>query len=320
MKNYAGITSTDTTDKGGSWVEKNNDAHEQWNFLNYDGHCYGFVMNKGEQFAIERIDEKSNKSEKTDCVTVVWCAYNSDVNETVIVGWYENATVYRYFQNSVSTPMFGIDRMYFTKAKAEDCYLLPEESRTFVIGRASKNGSGRGFGQQNFWYAESAYARSELIPEVFEYIETHRNTRINLVEKDFDAPKNVLVPLTEEENQKATELFDNAEYWEFLPYGYRSFYKTKSADDAYFIAKTLSSLHQYTTSLKWYEKLIEIEGESWDINSCLPYLYQQCELHEKSTESAVKLLHWLDKILSESDDKELLNYTAETKKSWKELL
>ena len=57
MNRYMGITDDDSTNKGGSWVVKNEDAHEQWNFLNYNGNCYGFVMNPGEQFAIERIDE-----------------------------------------------------------------------------------------------------------------------------------------------------------------------------------------------------------------------------------------------------------------------
>lgn len=349
LNKYIGITDDDTPNKGGSWVEENKDAHEQWNFLNYNGCCYGFVMNKGEQFAIERIDKDAVRSDSVDDVTVVWCALNDD-NETVIVGWYENATVYRHFRESVVTPIYGIDRVYFTKAKAEDCYLLPESSRTFIVGRASKDGTGRGFGQQNFWYAESAYAREELIPQVLEFFETHKSERINHTSKDFEVPANVLSPITEAESEKAYSDFENKNFHRFLPYGYKLFYSSKSADDAYNVAEALAALHQYDSAVKWYKKVIEIEGESWGTNSHFPYLYQQCEEYEKSTESALDLLkydeaadinvkheiysaiadnyyfrgknkegiEWLDKIISESTDEDLLEHTKSVKENWSE--
>ena len=229
-------------------------------------------MNKGEQFAIERIDPTATKSDSIDNVTIVWCAFN-EKNKTVIVGWYENATVYRYFQESTVTPLFGIDRIYFTKAKAEDCYLLPEKDRTFVIERAAKEGKGRGFGQQNYWYAESSYAQTELIPAVTEFLETHKNERINRIYSDFDAPKSALIPLNESENEKADTLFYNGEYFDFLPYGYRTFYSTKSADAAFDIADALANLHQYNSALKWYKKAIDIDGENWSTTSYLPSIF-----------------------------------------------
>lgn len=351
MNKYIGITEDDMPNKGGAWVEKNKDAHEQWNFLNYNGYCYGFVMNKGEQFAIEKIDQKAANSEIVEGVTVVWCALN-DNNETVIVGWYENATVYRNFQNSITTPFFGIDRAYFTKASASNCYLLPDELRVYKIGRASRDGSGKGFGQQNFWYAESKYAREELIPDVVKYLETHKHERINRIPEDFECPDNVLDKLSCEEDLEATKLLDNADYYGYLPYGYRSFYFSNSADEAYNIAWALTSLHQYESAIKWYKKVIEIEGDTWDTNSRFPYLYQQCEMYVKSTESAVELLEykeasdldirhelysiiadnyyhlnemeegikWLDKVISESKDEKLLKHTRTVKDYWKSLI
>ena len=175
LKNYTGITNEDMPNNGGAWVEKNKDAHEQWNFLNQNGYCYGFVMNKGEQFTIERIDKNYSKAAVIDDVSIVWCALKPNPNkETVIVGWYEHATVCRNFQESIVTPLSGIDRMYFCRAKAEDCYLLPEDLRTFQIERASKAGKGKGFGQQNYWYAESAYAREALIPSVIDFLEANK--------------------------------------------------------------------------------------------------------------------------------------------------
>ena len=69
LKNYTGITNEDMPNNGGAWVEKNKDAHEQWNFLNQNGYCYGFVMNKGEQFALERIDKDYSKAAVIEDVT-----------------------------------------------------------------------------------------------------------------------------------------------------------------------------------------------------------------------------------------------------------
>ena len=346
MKKYIGITEDDMPSKGGAWVEKNNDAHEQWNFLNVDGYCYGFVMNRGNQFAIERIDESASKADEVDDVTVVWCARN-DSNETVIVGWYEHATVYRHFQESVITPIYGIDRMYFCKANANDCYLLPEDKRYFTIGRASEDGSGKGFGQQNFWYAESAYARSELLLPLSIYLENHKDDRINRTNESFDS-EDINIPLSEAQIEKANELFSNGDYFEFLPYGYRIFFKTESADSAHDIASALSALHQYDSAIKWHRTVISIEGKTWENCCCLPYLYQQRELHQEAIEAALDLLkydeaknddtkheiygiiadslykqnkvndaiEWLDKIITESKDNDLIQHTISVKTSW----
>lgn len=346
MNKYIGITNDDTPTKGGAWVEKNKDACEQWNFLNEDGFCYGFVMNKGDQFAIERIDKTASKSDEINDVTVVWCALNRS-NETVIVGWYEHATVYRYFYNSFTTPIHGITRSYFCKANADDCYLLPENKRSFKIGRASQEGSGKGFGQQNFWYAESSYARKQLIPEVINYLETQKEERINRTNKSFE-PIDNNVPLSEIETKKANELFSNGDYFEFLPYGYREFYSSEKLDSAYDIASALSSLHQYESAIKWYKNIIEIEGANWDNTSCIPYLYQQKEMYDEAIESAINLLkyeqaqdlnvkheiysiiadslfyqnkiteaiEWLDKIILESKDDNLIKHTISVKNSW----
>lgn len=347
LNKYIGITDDDMPNKGGAWVTKNKDAHEQWNFLNYDGYCYGFVQNKGESFYIERIDKTAADQDLVDGVTVVWCALN-DKGETVIVGWYENATVYRYYQSSICTPIYGLDRYYFTRARAEDCCLLPEENRTFSIGRASVEGKGKGFGQNNYWFAESAYARKELIPAVEAFIEENRGKGINRTDKDFSEPENVKECLTDEEIKLADELYNDNSFFEFLPLGYRLYNEVKNADRAYYLGTALAALHQYSAAITWFNRVIETEGESWGVKSFLPYLYQQCERYDDAAESAESLLRfdeakeenvrfeiygiiadslffsgrtreaivWLDKILEESANANLNDHTLKTKEEW----
>lgn len=95
MLHYEGQTSRDITPTGaGKWVKENADAHEKWNFLNDDGICYGYVQNKG-HFHIERLEGVSSTAEDTNAVMVIWCAPITS-GKTVIVGWYDNATVYRF--------------------------------------------------------------------------------------------------------------------------------------------------------------------------------------------------------------------------------
>ena len=296
MNNYIGITDDDVPHGGGSFVTKNKDAHEQWIFLNDNGYCYGFVMNGGERFSIER--------------------------------------------------------MYFTKAKAEDCYLLPNEERTYAVGRAAQVGRGKGFGQQNYWYAESAYARTELIPQVIEYLKSQKEKRINRIAADFEDNYADANPLTVEERDLANEYWNNGEYFKFLPFAYRELREFGDVGSAYDIASALSFLCQYDEAIKWYQHIAEIDGENWGSISTLPYLYQQIQQYEKSTELAMKLLSfketenfdakhevysiiadncfylnqikeaisWLDKILDESVDDGLIQHTKSVKKSWTNLL
>lgn len=54
---------------------------------------------KANELHIEKINgcELLKNEEFAEDVLVVWCA-TTDLNETSIVGWYKNATVYRYYE------------------------------------------------------------------------------------------------------------------------------------------------------------------------------------------------------------------------------
>ena len=332
---------------GGRWVQDNEDAHEKWNFLNMDGCCYGYVQGNSEQMHIEKLDKVYRHQEEADDVTVIWCA-SHPTRGTVVVGWYEHAVVYRYLQDMITTPITGLERCYWFKTKAEDAYLLPEENRTLEIGRASKTGAGTGFGQQNYWFAESKYARENIIPAVMEFIEDNRDKRFNVLPERFMQPE-PLKPLTKEEESLVKEM-DDDDFMEFLPYAYRKYAYDQSADNAYNIAACLQNLFQYKMAIPWYEKTIELDPNDKQTKETMVYMYQQCEGYDKSTALAMKLLEeaegedadyidelysviadncylagdpdegikWLDKILKESKNDELIEYTKNTKKTWLE--
>lgn len=335
--------------KGGRWVRENEDAHEKWNFLNMDGMCYGYVQGNSDQMHIEKLDKVYRQQDEADDITVVWCA-SDDNKGTVVVGWYEHATVYRYLQELPTTPVTGIERCYWFSTKAENAYLLPEEYRVLEIGRASKTGAGTGFGQQNYWYAESQYAKENIIPAVKEFIEEHRDKRINTLTSEFEKPED-LRPLSEEEFRYAEELGDE-ENKEYLPYAYRMYAAEPSADNAYRIAATLKNLFQYKKSISWYERTLELDPEDWNTAGLLAYIYSQCGEYEKSIRMAERLLtcnkasnpdfrdevycviadgyylngdiseavSWQDKILKVSKNRELIEHTKRIQREWKEMI
>ncbi len=350
MNRYEGATEKDKITKGaGAWVKENLDAHEKWNFLNQNGKCYGFVQNKDGVFHIERMERVSHAEDYTDNVTVIWCAPKSD-GTTVIVGWYEKARVYRYYQTGVFTLLTGIDRSYFTEAKAEDCYLLPLEERTYVIPRASKDGAGKGFGQSNFYYAESEYAKDVLVPGVMSYIEAHRKGRINHMSSEYLPLEHYDDVFTQEEADLADEYEATMNYEALLPLSYKLYFGLGKEDEAYWIATCLTELHQYDEAIKWYKKMIEYEGDEIDTLMYLGALYFQTGAIEDARDTLEKVqmmeslgedqqnkvllpmladvyhvcgdfekgVTTLNRIMAVSKDVEYIEYLRETKKIWLE--
>ena len=172
MKEYCGVTEDDKPMNGGSYIDENGEGGEVFNFLPYNHNCYGYVRHQGNELHIERYDKVASNHSEVSGMTVVWVA--SDGKSSKIVGWYENATMYREWQSF--RDLYGEKKVhdYNFKAKETDCYLIPEDKREFAIPRASIVGKGRGMGQSQIWYADSGYAQEEIVPEVLSYLESIR--------------------------------------------------------------------------------------------------------------------------------------------------
>lgn len=175
MKDYDFSLNEETPKHGGKYVADTGDANEKFNFhVCEDGKMRGFVETKHRkgsdlkykpmQIRIERLNPKYKKQEKIDDVTVVFCAYSDECKKTVIVGWYENATVYR------NRPKYR-NRCYNLECLVKDAYLVDENMRDFEVPRA-RNGS-IGFGQANVWYAKEEQS-SYFVESVFDYIEKYK--------------------------------------------------------------------------------------------------------------------------------------------------
>jgi hypothetical protein len=165
MKRYQGLAG-DSMTGGGAHIQEHGEGCEMFNFKPYEGYMYGFVRVKG-SINIERLGA-SPLDNSIDGVLVIWVA-RSPSDGTVIVGWYENAMVYRDCQ----PPPEGSGRErkgrrewgYRVIAKAEDCRLLPANERAFGIPRGGKGS----MGQANVWYADQP-EKAPFKRKVWEYV------------------------------------------------------------------------------------------------------------------------------------------------------
>ena len=110
-------------------------------------------------------------------ILTIWVARDPERKKTVVVGWYENATVYRQRQrapaNSHRRQPDGQDAPYFAEADRKNCLLIPHHMRDFQILRATEPREGAfkegGIGQSNVWYAQDSYG-TRIKPQVLQYI------------------------------------------------------------------------------------------------------------------------------------------------------
>ncbi len=196
MKYYNGVTLDDMPYNGGSYIAQNGTGGEVLNFtptvhkVTGEEFCFGFfetthdkTKSSSKKFHIEKIKgcDAMKNADSLDDVLVVWCA-TADTNETVIVGWYKHATVYRNYQ--CITFDDGTEQYYNVSAKADNCVLLPDTGlrrRPEWKAPLAKKTRLYGFGQSAVWYANEASA-NHYIESLISNIESYNGT--NLVKKN----------------------------------------------------------------------------------------------------------------------------------------
>ena len=131
---------------GGGFVDEGNVPHESLNFLPVDGAYYGYVKYRGRQLRIEHLGAARGDDSIGD-VLVVFCAEHPASGDFLVVGWYNDATVYRHRirrPNSRRWVSFTADEATLV-AESERCFRIPrtQDSPPSDIG---------GIGQINIWY------------------------------------------------------------------------------------------------------------------------------------------------------------------------
>ena len=197
MKYYKGVCDEDKPINGGKFVDENGYGVEEFNFQpreyveddnSVTEYCLGFVetkstnKEKSNELHFEKIDGCGHlkNEESVDDVLVVWCA-TSDLkdsrvrNETTVVGWYKNATVFRNYESFTVTYEDGSseERLYNVEATVENVVLLPAGARhKFVWAAPQSKLRNYGFGQSLVWYAAEENAQ-DYVQKLVANIETY---------------------------------------------------------------------------------------------------------------------------------------------------
>ncbi len=192
MKHYKGQTQSDRIVNGGSYVSENQDGEEVKNFLPIGDSLYGYVrIPGGGKLDLERLGAAPGATHVDD-VTIVFSATPLG-GGCVVVGWYHNARVWRDQQK------FG-ERIYFAKARKENCKLLEVPDRTLSVPRARKGIWGRG--QSNIRYVEEAAESEDFVCRLRELIGLARSVPQELVPLPKEADEESFDPNNEEDARK----------------------------------------------------------------------------------------------------------------------
>ena len=177
MNSYHG--NSNEKPQGGGKYNENNIGHEVYNYLGFEGKYYGFVeASVNNCIHIERLcGDKS--ADKVEHVLVVWVSKKPSGGQ-YIVGWYDNATVFRFLQDVPNKAMESRKLIDHNK------YNVYSE-RVFLIDPNNRNYRVDGMGRSNVWYGNSE-KNPETNDKVIEYInnfEKNYTQRIDSVESNI---------------------------------------------------------------------------------------------------------------------------------------
>lgn len=166
MRAYDGFQSADETLGRHGHLKHSRRGAAAFNFTPIDGILYGYRPSETRKIGIERLGAAPS-AESIDGVTVVWMALRPGSDETVIVGWYRDATVWReapLIPNLAARQARAYDEFpeprYMVEAETSRCRLLPVEARDFRI--LSSHRQVGGFGQSPTFYDELDLNRTRV--------------------------------------------------------------------------------------------------------------------------------------------------------------
>ena len=127
MREYKGITPSDRPYIDSNLFDRSQLANEAYNFAAYQNKCYGFFGIQG-NLNLRRLGGKSSDDYVDDILVIIIAS--SPEKESVIIGWYDHARVFKEPQELPEELQQNDDRKLFNmQAAAKDCFLVPERDR-----------------------------------------------------------------------------------------------------------------------------------------------------------------------------------------------
>lgn len=199
---------------------------EQKNFFEQnDGVVLGYAPHK-RNISIENFDPSAKGKDKYSPVLVVWAAKPDPKSGYVMVGWYENATVYRSFE----------DHHCQFEANIEDATLLNIGDRTLSV----PVGKGLMGDQAKIWYAsENNQATKTFRKGLIDQIQSFKNRKDKKPKRSSKSRSTVDVERRKEVEKIAVHTTE--EYYKTMGYEVRSVESENVGYDLLAISKSRST-------------------------------------------------------------------------------
>ena len=139
MQQYAGQLPGDERPIGGGSHNEQNLGREVFNFLPVGDRLRAYSQPPGRGFNLRRIDPQV-EGDQIDGARVIFVARHPE-GGSVVVGWYNNATIHRYSQADDDPARGGF--AYFHETDPASAVLLPVDSRNMRVPYNQKGGMGR---------------------------------------------------------------------------------------------------------------------------------------------------------------------------------
>lgn len=136
-------------------------AHELLNFSNEKGFVYGYVENKGDRIGVAKLGA-STEASRVDGTTVIWCALDRTTRRLRVVGWYDNAQVYRKPQVLPRGSARGKWKYQF-QAKFHNAHLIPPAERYLEVPMKIKRMDKGFIGQRNWFFPEEYHQYQQFL-------------------------------------------------------------------------------------------------------------------------------------------------------------
>lgn len=285
-----------------NYLGEDDKAQDSYNFQDYNEKCYGYVSNRGGSLQLERFESATVNDDSIDNVLVIWVAKHPETGKNVIVGWYKNATLYKYSQECYPYGGIGRDLYFSIEACSKDCFLLPESERKFEIPKAAVAGKDRGMSKSDIWYAESGYAKTVFIPKVLEFIQSFKQGFINTVYSEEVLQKTLNMEAIEYQAliDKGEELITNEDFYNALVYYNTAREINDTADALFGVGESLIGLNMFSRAIIAFEDTIIREGDKNDSLYYLLCLYMNTDQFIKAVDICDSMLLLVDKSEVES--------------------
>lgn len=182
MRWYRGVQADDPKPIGGGDYNQDELGHERFNFLPAGNRYLGYFQpqlqpkerreRNPSSIHLERIEPGFTGS-RLEHVLVIFIARKPEEGGQFIVGWYSDATVYRYEQPSTLKARQGVGYRLETAISGDRGVLLPIPRRTFQIPGTVKGG----FGKANICYTyedDGQPKKSEWMADAVRYVHSYR--------------------------------------------------------------------------------------------------------------------------------------------------